>query len=162
MGGLPPDALDVLVRTMAHICENPYDRLFSMAMGTRIHRNGWPSWATRDSFSSRSMRLSASSASMTWSGSADGVAERAIMRSVTEQAGVHVQDALECLLTHAVELVGDEEPPRVEQVERPLLRGCTAPSPSGWLRSGWSRTGGGARLPSGECFIRRCASRCRP
>ena len=28
MGGLPPDALDVLVRTMARICENPYDRLF--------------------------------------------------------------------------------------------------------------------------------------
>ena len=32
MGGLPPDALEVLVRTMARICENPYDRLFSMAM----------------------------------------------------------------------------------------------------------------------------------
>ena len=32
MGGLAPDALDVLVRTMARICENPYDRLFSMAM----------------------------------------------------------------------------------------------------------------------------------
>ena len=32
MGGLPPDALDVLVRTMARICENLYDRLFSMAM----------------------------------------------------------------------------------------------------------------------------------
>ena len=32
MGGLPPDALDVLVRTVARICENPYDRLFSMAM----------------------------------------------------------------------------------------------------------------------------------
>ena len=32
MGGLPPDALDVLVRTMARICENPYDRRFSMAM----------------------------------------------------------------------------------------------------------------------------------
>jgi len=32
MGGLPPDALDVLVRTMARICENPYDRLFSMAV----------------------------------------------------------------------------------------------------------------------------------
>ena len=31
-GGLPPDALDVLVRTMARICENPCDRLFSMAM----------------------------------------------------------------------------------------------------------------------------------
>jgi hypothetical protein len=32
MGGLPPDALDVLVRTMARVCENPYDRLCSMAM----------------------------------------------------------------------------------------------------------------------------------
>jgi hypothetical protein len=32
MGGLPPDALDVLVRTMARVCENPYDRLFSMAV----------------------------------------------------------------------------------------------------------------------------------
>ena len=32
MGGLPPDGLDVLVRTMARICENPYDRLFSMAV----------------------------------------------------------------------------------------------------------------------------------
>ena len=66
MGGLPPDALDVLVRTMARICEDPYDRLFSMAVRDeapqeRIEAN----WATQDSFNSRSMRLSASFASTT-------------------------------------------------------------------------------------------------
>lgn len=32
MGGLPPDALDVLVRTLARICDDPYDRLFSRAV----------------------------------------------------------------------------------------------------------------------------------
>jgi len=32
MGGLPPEALDVPARTMARICEDPYDRLFSMAV----------------------------------------------------------------------------------------------------------------------------------
>ena len=32
MGGLPPDALDVLAGTMARICKDPYDRLFSMAV----------------------------------------------------------------------------------------------------------------------------------
>ena len=32
MDGLPPEALDFLARTMAHICENPYDRLLSMAV----------------------------------------------------------------------------------------------------------------------------------
>jgi|SRR5580704_9597671 hypothetical protein len=30
MGGLPHDAFDVLARTMAGICEDPYDRLFSL------------------------------------------------------------------------------------------------------------------------------------
>jgi hypothetical protein len=29
MGGLPAGALDVLVRALARICEDPYDRLFS-------------------------------------------------------------------------------------------------------------------------------------
>jgi hypothetical protein len=32
MGGLPPEVLDFLAQTMARICEDPYDRLFSMAM----------------------------------------------------------------------------------------------------------------------------------
>jgi hypothetical protein len=32
MGGLPPDAFDVLARTMARICEDPKDRLFSLAV----------------------------------------------------------------------------------------------------------------------------------
>jgi hypothetical protein len=32
MGGLPPEALDVLVRALARICEDPYNRLFSMAV----------------------------------------------------------------------------------------------------------------------------------
>jgi hypothetical protein len=32
MGGLPPEALDFLAQTMARICEDPYDRLFSMAV----------------------------------------------------------------------------------------------------------------------------------
>jgi hypothetical protein len=32
MGGLPSEALDVLVRTMARICDDPYDRLFSVAV----------------------------------------------------------------------------------------------------------------------------------
>ena len=30
MAGLPSEALDVLVRTMASICDNPYDRMLSM------------------------------------------------------------------------------------------------------------------------------------
>jgi hypothetical protein len=32
MGGLPSDAVDVLAQTMARICEDPYDRLSSMAV----------------------------------------------------------------------------------------------------------------------------------
>ncbi len=32
MGGLPHDAFDALARTMARICEDPYDRLFSLAV----------------------------------------------------------------------------------------------------------------------------------
>ncbi len=32
MGGLPAEGLDVLARAMARICEDPYDRLFSMAV----------------------------------------------------------------------------------------------------------------------------------
>lgn len=33
MGGLPSEALDVLVQTMASICDNPYDRMLSMPVG---------------------------------------------------------------------------------------------------------------------------------
>jgi hypothetical protein len=32
MGGLPPGALDVQVRVLTRICEDPYDRLFSRAV----------------------------------------------------------------------------------------------------------------------------------
>ena len=32
VGGLPPEALDVLVRALARICEDPYNRLFSRAV----------------------------------------------------------------------------------------------------------------------------------
>ena len=32
MGGLPPEALDVLIRAVARICEDPYDRLLSVAV----------------------------------------------------------------------------------------------------------------------------------
>jgi hypothetical protein len=32
MGRLPAEALDILAQTMARICEDPYDRLFSMAV----------------------------------------------------------------------------------------------------------------------------------
>ncbi len=32
MGGLPPEALDVLVRVLARICQDPYDRLLSRAV----------------------------------------------------------------------------------------------------------------------------------
>lgn len=32
MSGLPPGALDVLVRTLIRICDDPYDRLFSVAV----------------------------------------------------------------------------------------------------------------------------------
>jgi len=32
MSGLPHDAFDVLARTMARICEDPYDGLFSLAV----------------------------------------------------------------------------------------------------------------------------------
>ena len=33
MPGLPDDAFDLLVRTLARICDDPYDRLFSMPTG---------------------------------------------------------------------------------------------------------------------------------
>ena len=32
MPGLPDDAFDLLVRTLARICDDPYDRLFSRAV----------------------------------------------------------------------------------------------------------------------------------
>jgi hypothetical protein len=32
MGGLPAEALEVLVRTVARICEDPYNRLLSVAV----------------------------------------------------------------------------------------------------------------------------------
>jgi hypothetical protein len=32
MSGLPDEALDTLARTMGRICEDPYDRLLSMAV----------------------------------------------------------------------------------------------------------------------------------
>ena len=37
MGGLPSEALDVLAQMLARICEDPYDRLHSMAV-----RDGHP------------------------------------------------------------------------------------------------------------------------
>ena len=57
MGGLPHDAFDVLARTMARICEDPYDRLFSLAVRDEDPRSEWPNWVTPDSSSSRSMSL---------------------------------------------------------------------------------------------------------
>ena len=39
MGGLPPDALDVLVRTLARICDDPYDRLFRGPSSNRGNSN---------------------------------------------------------------------------------------------------------------------------
>lgn len=33
MGGLPDHALDVMVRVVARICEDPYERLYSAAAG---------------------------------------------------------------------------------------------------------------------------------
>ena len=57
MGGLPQDAFDVLARTMARICEDPYDRLFSLAVRDEDPRSEWPNWVTPDSSSSRSMSL---------------------------------------------------------------------------------------------------------
>jgi hypothetical protein len=33
MPGLPDDAFDLLVRTLARICDDPYDRLFSLPTG---------------------------------------------------------------------------------------------------------------------------------
>jgi hypothetical protein len=33
MPGLPDDAFDLLVRTLARICDDPYDRLFSLPSG---------------------------------------------------------------------------------------------------------------------------------
>jgi hypothetical protein len=51
MGNLPAETLDVLVRALVRICEDPYDRLFSMPVraddpqermaelgGLRVHR----------------------------------------------------------------------------------------------------------------------------
>jgi hypothetical protein len=32
MGGLPDDVFDLLARTLAHICQDPCDRLFSRAV----------------------------------------------------------------------------------------------------------------------------------
>jgi hypothetical protein len=32
MGGLPDDVFDLLARTLARICQDPYDRLFSRAV----------------------------------------------------------------------------------------------------------------------------------
>jgi hypothetical protein len=32
MSGLPAEALDILVRTMARICDDPYNRVFSMPL----------------------------------------------------------------------------------------------------------------------------------
>jgi hypothetical protein len=33
MTGLPADALDILTRALARICDDPYDRLYSMPTG---------------------------------------------------------------------------------------------------------------------------------
>ena len=33
MLGLPDDAFDLLVRTLARLCDDPYDRLFSLPAG---------------------------------------------------------------------------------------------------------------------------------
>jgi hypothetical protein len=33
MTGLPADAFGILIRTLARICDDPYDRLFSMPAG---------------------------------------------------------------------------------------------------------------------------------
>ena len=72
MGGLPPDAFDVLARTMARICEDPYDRLFSLAVRDEDPRERMAELVTPGSSSSRSMSLRDWSAYTTWSGSADG------------------------------------------------------------------------------------------
>ena len=37
MSGLPGDAFDLLVRTLARICDDPYDRLLSMPAGKDPH-----------------------------------------------------------------------------------------------------------------------------
>jgi hypothetical protein len=37
MPGLPGDAFDLLVRTLARICDDPYDRLLSMRAGKDPH-----------------------------------------------------------------------------------------------------------------------------
>ncbi len=37
MPGLPGDAFDLLVQTLARICDAPYDRLFSMPAGKDPH-----------------------------------------------------------------------------------------------------------------------------
>jgi hypothetical protein len=37
MTGLPADAFDTLTRTLARICDDPYDRLLSMATGEDPH-----------------------------------------------------------------------------------------------------------------------------
>jgi hypothetical protein len=57
MGGLPHDAFDVLARTMARICEDPYDRLFSLAVRDEDPQERMAELVTPDSSSSRSMSL---------------------------------------------------------------------------------------------------------
>jgi hypothetical protein len=37
MPGLPGDAFDLLVRTLARICDDPYDRLLSVRAGKNPH-----------------------------------------------------------------------------------------------------------------------------
>jgi hypothetical protein len=53
MSGLPDEALDTLTRAMARICEDPYDRLLSMAMRDDDPTSEWANPATPGSSSSR-------------------------------------------------------------------------------------------------------------
>ena len=55
MGGLPHDAFDVLARTMARICEDPYDGLFSLAVRDEDPRERMVEPGDAGFISSRSM-----------------------------------------------------------------------------------------------------------
>ena len=52
MRGLPAEGFDLLVQVLARICEDPYDRLFSMAIRADDPPGGWPRSVISGSWSS--------------------------------------------------------------------------------------------------------------
>lgn len=53
MAGIPDEELNELVRVTARICEDPYDRLYSVAVRSDDPHSGWQNSASRGSSSSQ-------------------------------------------------------------------------------------------------------------